>query len=324
MTLSVSNKFFNRMDNCSLLFSFLSQKEQDVFAKVSKLVQQIKTTYSIRGYKNLMQRLNRSDVLIIKDVDKIYTIYHGKFLGSGGNKQAIKISNNEVLLIPNNDCLQHLDSTMSYWPRLVQEEVGVARIFTRLGLLTPVDRQVMLLPSIHSTSSFVPAYISHTFESLAKKGIFFLSHTETASTWRRGEDFLIATKEERLQEKNWDPLFEPILEDLSLIFQYQLPAFDDAFHVAIVKNNLNQFAIRYFAFDFAGRFASLEIPALQKASDQINLKMVKMRLSEIVDMVFCWESGGFGEEYSSYEALRTGLIEKYAENVMLKIQTAFS
>lgn len=307
--------FFNRMDSCSRLFSFLPEKDQDNLAMVNTVAKQVKTEYALKGYEDLCRRISQNDRLIIKDGDTIYTTAFGRVLGCGGSKQAIELDKQRALLIPNGSRF-----IANCWKRMVQEEVGMARIFTQLGLLTPVDRRVLLLRSPTSTTGSVPAFISTTFESLAKKGIFpiFLKDNLN-STWKLKEHFLFRTKEERRLEQNWDPLFEPALKDMEKIFAYKLPAFGDAFNIAIVKNGDDLYEIRYFGFDFAGQAHSLEIPNLSEPAKQIDSFTVKTYLHEIVDIVLLWEAGGYGEEYNSYKPLRDTLVEKYTKIVLSRM-----
>jgi len=308
------------MDSCSQVFSFLSEKDQENLGLVNTITNQVKIQYAVKGYKCLLRKLNQNNVLVIKDADVVYTITLGKILGSGGNKQAIELDEQRALLIPNEFCLPHALATETYWKRMVQEEVGMARVFTRLGLLTPIDRQVLVLRSPTCKTGFVPAFLSLTFESLAKKGIFFLSSKDRSdSTWKFKEHFFFRTAEERQQEKNWDPLFKPVLKDVEKIFAYKLPAFDDAFNLAIVKKSEDRYEIRYFGYDFAGRFGSLEIPNLDKRATEIDSRSVKNYVQLIVETIFLWESGGYGEEYTSYTTLRDTLVEKYTKIVLSRM-----
>jgi hypothetical protein len=312
--------FFNTMHTCSQLFSFLSEKDQDNLGLVNTVTNQVKIAYAMKGYEDLVKRISKHGQLIIKDADTVYETALGRVLGRGDSKQAIELDEQRVLLIPDKHSLSYnLNTTARYWKRMVEEEVGMARIFTQLGLLTPVDRRVLLLRSTISTVGSVPAFLSASFESLAKKGIFLISSKNCKDcTWKLNKDFLFCTTEERQLEKNWDPLFEPALKDVEKIFAYKLPAFDDAFNIAIVNNGEDRYEVRYFGFDFAGS-SSLEIPNLSERAKQIDPIKVKRYLQEIVNSVFVWESGGYGEEYTSYATLRSTLVEKYTKIVMSRM-----
>src|ERR1700730_11812553 len=105
MTITSCNKFFKSMNFCSLLFPYLSEKEQNTLTSVNCLTQQITIEYAVKGYKDLHERITQNDPLIIKDPGIVYTVPLGRVLGSGGSKQAIELDKGRALLIPNEDCL---------------------------------------------------------------------------------------------------------------------------------------------------------------------------------------------------------------------------
>lgn len=247
------------------------------------------------------------------------------YLGEGGSKKAFMISKDRALILPNMD----VDSTKCIaerWERMVLEEVKMSKILNRLGLLSPMSEQVQVSLT-ESSEDVIPAYISENFHSLGKtKGLFIIDNKNPRGTsWKREKDFLFKSDEERLDEKNWEAVINPLLTDIEKICLNNIPIGRDSINIAVVKKLLEddvcQYELRYFGFDFSSKNYHLDIPEIQEGPLTIDFDKSKQLLDYILDNVFFSEFGrryDFGEQRSELRSLKDRLVEKYSKKIEAK------
>lgn len=244
-----------------------------------------------------------------------------KFLGGGGSKKAWEISGGRALLLPS-----FSDSTATIariWERIVLEEVAMSKVLTKLGLLSPLSKQVSVKLTEFS-ESIIPAYISESFESLSLKGCFVIDQKNSkSSTWKSGEHFLFQSDEERLNEKNWDSIFDSVLTDIAKICLYNIPSNIDSLNIAIVKkpsdSAVAQHEVRYFGFDFSSKDGLLSIPDADTPSTSPDISQAKKILNSIItNVVWCefFESDSYYEKKGmNIRKLIERLVEKYVGDI---------
>jgi len=188
----------------------------------------------------------------------------GRCLGNGASKRAIQLGDGLALLVPKIDSED--DEVASWWRNIVDEEVDVTNHFASLKLLTLSSRKVDLYSCEDASEDPLPAYVSESFESLAKtKGCYVIDLKDSdKSAWVKGTNFLFSSPEERLKVANWDRVLEPLVNDIAIICLHDLPANGDSLNLAIVnkhhaqpgqdeKQPTPEYVVRYMGFDFSGR-----------------------------------------------------------------------
>ena len=256
-----------------------------------------------------------------------------KVVGEGGSKTAYLICKNRVLLLPNMD-VKSPSYIAEHWERMVLEEVKISAMLNSIGLLTPSLRQVQV--SFTETSEeFIPAYTAELFENLiSTKNCFILDLKDwQTSTWITHHDnHLFKTREDRLNEKNWDTALDSLLKDLAKLCFYEIPLPYDCLNLAFIKQPINlaetasEYKVRYFGFDFTSYHYQRSIPTTDTKTDPSEYESsVRRVVRHLLDYLFYYE---FGNPYDSGEdkeaiILEKRLVENYIKKV-LSLMESFS
>lgn len=187
-----------------------------------------------------------------------------KILGSGGSKKAFLISGARALLLPNLDECEPSIHNATYWERVVDEEVRMSELISRMGIFSlSYQRASLALSECHE----IPALVSETFESLWEtrryKIIDLANHD--SSTWIKRVDSLFESNEQRLNEKNW-AFLDSLATDIAVLIIHGIPINGDSLNVAVIekpsKASICQYELRIFCFDFSVKKIPIKIPAL--------------------------------------------------------------
>lgn len=250
-----------------------------------------------------------------------------KILGKGGCKRAIELERGRALIVPNMDV--EVDFFAMSWKGIVDEEVTMSQLLTKIGLLSPLSQKVRISFSADSDEETIPAYLSETFESLGKTKGWFIIDTKNSksSNWKQGKDFLFTSEEDRLNENNWDLISDSLLDDVAKMCIYDIPTPTDSINIAIVKktskSEISPYEIRYFGFDFSSKSCILSIPKIQeRLSKEPNMNKVEGVLNRILDWVFYCEFGkryDSGTEHARLWGFKNSLVEKYSKEVVIRV-----
>ncbi|MFW9879174.1 MAG: hypothetical protein ACFFG0_39345 [Candidatus Thorarchaeota archaeon] len=260
---------FHEKNLGALIFPFLFQNERNNLGLVDRTWQRAKIIFEIQGYQILKNRILSHEAIYITNGSVMYQEILLRIIGCGGSKKAIELCNGRALMLPSM-YVDPMYNIVMRWKRMVREEVIMSQLLTKIGILSPLSKRVMISLSQDSHEGTIPAYLSETFENLGKTRGWFIIDTKikTASTWIKGENFLFSSEEDRLNEQKWDSLLYPLLVDLVKICIYDIPVSKDSLNIAIVKKIseliISRYEIRYFGFDFSNKSVSLAIPSMEK------------------------------------------------------------
>jgi hypothetical protein len=244
-------------------------------------------------------------------------------LGEGGSKKAIQISGNRALMLPN----MNVDPTKDIaerWERMVCEEVKMSEILSRIGLLSPLAKQVSISLT-ESSKHVIPAYVCETFDSSSLKGCFIVdSKNRKSSTWKQGLHFLFQSEADRWNEENWHRVLDSFLTDVAKICLWNVPAEGDALNFAVVekpcKSAICQYEIRYYGFDFSSKHGSTVIPDVENKPEILpNIDKAK-RLVEAAVNKFIFLEFDQRDDNEMLTELKKKLKEKCVKIALVKIQ----
>jgi len=258
--------------------------------------------------KGIGNNFNKKFVKIV-DMSQTQILKITESLGLGGSKHAWKLENGQALIVPNT-ALENLAKTdLKNWSRIVKEEVEMSKFLTQVDILNPRSEQVSLSFIYDGKECTIPAYTSQSFQTLAEQENLFVVDCKNhkSSTWR-GQD-LFASKQERVDLKNWDALVMPLVEDMKKIVKYDIPNNSDSSNYAIQKTT-EGYSVRYFGFDFSSKHSPLRIPTLS----QKDSGMATGCFCRIVDSVVNYEFHLWGDEDTNPD-FNYSEARKYADEI---------
>ncbi|MCB1111062.1 MAG: hypothetical protein H7A37_07265 [Chlamydiales bacterium] len=165
-----------------------------------------------------------------------------QMLGSGGSKTAIEVSDGKALLMTKN-----MEENYRHWPETVQTQCRMADNLKKIGLLG-VAAEKVYVSSNEQSESYFPAYVTDSFDELAKRGIYVVDRKNSYST--KWQEKLFTNQADIWDAKNWGPVIDTLMEDISKLIYYGLPFWGDSFNLAVVEDQ-NGYKIRYFGFDYS-------------------------------------------------------------------------
>lgn len=258
-------------------------------------------------------------------------------LGSGGNKRAILIANDQALILPN--MVDGPALVASRWERVVSEEVAMSKFLQEIGLLSPDLKKVKVTLS-ETSKAVIPTYVSETFNHLAiSKGWFVIDlKSGGSSAWERDKHHIFDSEVDRLDVEKWDPVLDSLLTDIATICVYDIPANSDSLNVAIVNKNHrssnleSNYELRFFGTDYASKHNSLSIPSIEKKINFSSLTEIKKSelkeeaqriLRSLVGDFFYYEFNGenlSGEKSKNIGEVLNNLVEKHTPEILARIE----
>lgn len=281
----------------------------------------------VSSYSALHQKIKQHEcILSIHDETGNNQVKVLHTLGSGGAKRIYEIENNQALALPNFSA-DPIFAIAKRWRRVVSEEVGMSKILNSLGLLSPMSKQINI--SFSEISNDIPAYISETFENLTSTKNWFIIDFKNwdSSTWKKGGNYLFASKKERFCEENWEYVLDPLLDDIAKICIFDIPITRDSSNMAIVRQKksdsdqaISEYQIRYFGFDFSNKSDSLLYPSIEIKTISSFHKDIKSLLSTFINQIFLYEFDVKQDcDHDEIKLLKTNLIEKCIEKILVRI-----
>lgn len=276
-------------------------------AQISLPADNEKLEMTIKVYQALRNRVFRYNIegeVTIFDADGSHREKLQLLLGDGGSKKAIKIANGRALLLPNLD-VDSLDSVISRWRRMVQEETTMGQVLARIGLLG-VRHQKVEVAVDEFPQEKLPAYVCESFASLIDKGWFIIDgKNSNSSTWQLGKSFLFDTLEKKITPENWYPIIDSLVSDVAKLMVYDLPMNYDCMNLAVVKKGTKkaEYELRYYGFDFSSKYIYMTVPSLEKRD--IFEKDPKRTFHSLIELIFWYEFIGHRQP----EGLSTKLVE---------------
>lgn len=313
MSISIYRTFHEK-NLGALIFPFLSKKNQNNLAQTSTIWEREKLNFDIHNYKILKTLMKNKAVLSLNGFQQAKLL---ETLGKGGSKKAILLDTHQALLLPNMST-DSVEEIVSRWSRMVHEELVMSEILTKLDLLSPQSKRVSI-SFLNDSSREIPAYLSDTFKTLCETKSWFIIDTKNSdsSTWKKGKNFLFKSMDDRLNEKNWDFVLDPVLNDIVKICIHHLPISNDSINFAIVKNTsesfLSQYQVRYFGFDFSSKYRTLKIPEILETPILApNMTLALKLVNTVLDKIFAFEFEACDTKLSNF---KDTLAQKYIRQV---------
>jgi hypothetical protein len=205
-------------------------------------------------------------------------------IGHGGTKTAVLFATDMVVMIPNS-----VDgaSFLFYWSRIVNEEIQMSQILSRLK----VPCQVLTGCAIKWHDEMIPAYFSKPFTAYAKQDMFVVDRKCLASTtWPHdGSMSMFATDcENHYDIAVWKHILEPAIVDVEILIHEGLPMAGDAVNLLIVgrKSKLHNgdattpYQVRFFGFDFSSKCTALDFNKQEHSGLFILEQLIQLALWE--------------------------------------------
>lgn len=322
---------------------FLPQEGRNSLALVDKTMNAAVKVFEIRCYENFKKNTDSLDnnnnkyvcysFVNPKGITSIGKKKIGTLLGRGGSKEVYDLGGlYSALVIPNMN-VDSFEDIAARWKRIVDEEVKMSEFLASVGLLAP-----KLIPTRVAYSDLpgmsIPAYRAIAFSDLfASEGLYVIDRKNPeSSTWKKGQNFLFNSTEERLDEKNWDFVFDSFLTDILKICTGHLPTKGDSVNIAInlkfMGKDKDEFEVRYFGFDFTNKQTSIFIPQVEKNTTyrlKLDSNKAKTLIEKFLSVIFAYEfvneyADGSVDENKIYD-LRKNLEDKYLKLLENKMRT---
>lgn len=196
-----------------------------------------------------------------------------EILGQGGDKIAIKMDNGKALLIPNYTTTLNQEG---FWDKVVEGEIQFNRLLKDQALLCPKYSQA----TISKDGCTISAYVSESFEQLAEKKNIYVIDVNYLTNESSKKAFSIFKKcfFKFDEMQHWKKIFAPLTQDVAKLLSCGIPIPSDSFNWAVVTTE-NSCHVRYFGFDFCGKYKNEEIKPLHK--DKIDWINIKARLENV-------------------------------------------
>ncbi len=239
-------------------------------------------------------------------------------LGSGGQKYAWKLSDQNVLMLPNYDA-DHAPKIAGSWGASVQEEVRVSQFLNQHDLLN-CNHQFVKVFLDPQSEDYLPAFVSDSFDELKRKNIFVVEgKSNKTSPWLKEKNRVLFQNEANLlNEESWDEVLKPFVSDMTKIIKYGIPAYGDSFNFAIQKRDDTNFPyqVRYFGLDFSKKSEHHFLPLNERGdfSPKIVHKKASNLLSEYLERIMEIEYSRH-PGHKDYSQLKKSLVDKYAQAI---------
>ncbi len=235
------------------------------------------------------------ETLILQTSEGDFRVTLKEIMGQGGSKKAILLDQGSVIMVPNIDSDSFIKAAR-WWPESVNHETTMAAYLEKIHVPALNRRKAYLvIPSKanRELSYRLPVFLSDSFEQYASKGwyIFDIKGPPQASFFCPQEfqkwDFNLSV---------WQDVIPPFLRDLATLATHNMNGLigRDASNYALVKQEDGSFALRYFGFDFGGKYGSSTVSTkdtpvgetLPKDPDAICASTAYIARSIIQDFIF--------------------------------------
>lgn len=275
----------------------------------------------IEGYKqlsSLIYGMNFTNLNILMkelNVENKEKIHNEKYFirnfslnrtGRGGSKTAWIMNNERVLLLPNMN--SRLDNPISYWGRVVNEEIYMSKLLTKNNLLNPMHQEAFVILN----NCVVPCYISINFSYFKQIGWYVIDAKNSSTELK-----LNIT----IEDINWENIISDLYFDAFSMYKLKLNTGGDSFNNIIYfgKNiisllqsgnkslikpsseDISLIKIRYFGFDFTSKIYSIE------HTNYRNLFLLKQEILKDNSLLF--KEKFINEEYHFFHYVKTILTE---------------
>lgn len=181
-------------------------------------------------------------------------------IGGGGSKKALLLTDGRVIMFPNTD-VDNIIGTAKWWPDAVTKEAAVAHFLEEIDVPALNRKKAyLIIPSKNnSTISYrLPVLLSDSFAQYADRGWFVVDSKNPRSSfypegeWRKlwGTDL-----------KSWGKTFDLLIRDLLILSLNGIYPNQDCRNVILVKGEDEAFHLRYFGFDFGGKYGTITPPS---------------------------------------------------------------
>lgn len=276
-------------------------------------------------YKALKIAFENSQPIYLQDVSGSIRAVNCTFLNEGGSKKIYKISDSEVLIVPN---IQN-GVGKDLWDRLCNEELSIGEHVKKLNLLTPENIPVNISLSTDFEGPILKAYVTRNFYDLAKKDGFIIIESLIASPiWKQYPLNLFPNYSDKLIEENWNKATVKLLDDLAIAYIHKIPLNYDSVHLVIFHQpkdsdkDTKVYELRLFFYDFTDKRQILDLDDLKHniiQKNRISSTKIERYVDMVFDIIFRYE---FNSIYRpSTQELEKKLIENYAQYVFDKAKS---
>lgn len=229
----------------------LSQDQANSFNAMHELLCSYKNPYGIGETFCLQTALESSCEFVTVE----------KTIGQGGSKKAVLLTDGRVAMFPNTD-QDSFVGTAHWWPETVKNEAAMATFLESIEVPALNRKQAYLAiqsKSSEETSYKLPILLSDSFEQYASRGWFVFDNKCSRSTIRSDQE------EWSFELNSWKNTVTPLLKDIWKLVSNNIVPGGDAHNLVLLQTDQDSFALRYFGFDFGGKYGSKTPPSLENS-----------------------------------------------------------
>lgn len=188
-----------------------------------------------------------------------------KTLGQGGSKKAVLLTDGRVIMLPNTD-VDYYVRIARWWPDTVTDEAAMADFLEEIDV-PALNRQkaYLIIPSKKdSTISYkLPVLLSDSFAQYEDRGWCVLDYKNGSSCSHIQKDWETFWKTDL---KSSEKIFDLLIRDLLILSLNGISLNSDSTNAVVIKKDDGSFKLRYFGFDFGGKYGATTVPSEKKRS----------------------------------------------------------
>lgn len=264
-------------------------------------------------YKLKLRKKSQPIPLYVQENDKKIQQNVLSILGYGGSKRVYELEKGIALVMPYGGSFKTANSKK--WTEMIDEELMATKLVKSLGLLACDLEKVdvfMISDSIISLS----AYRTETFTELSTKGTWVIdAKNPSSSTWKKT---FFHENVDKFDEKNWEKLLHPFLMDIAKLLANNFWLYSDNVNMAVLEklnqdDDISDYEIRYFGFDFSCKSSQLSFEKLSKEN------IASIVPSIVGDSLSCLMECEFDSYSEERKKLRQNLKERCIKLVLSNI-----
>lgn len=197
------------------------------------------------------------------------TVTVKEVLGGGGSKKAVLLEDGRVLMFPNTD-VDHFVNIANWWPNTVTKEAAMADYLEEIDIpALNREKGYLIIPSKENSekSYKLPVLVADSFEQYADRGWFILDCKTSSSIYPKEK----WKKDWGTSLESWDNTFDLLIRDLWTLALNGVCPGRDARNFVLIKGDDGSFDLRYFGFDFGGKYGTATPPSSEERLELANM-----------------------------------------------------
>ena len=219
--------------------------------------EQIDTIYAMRELSCFHKdQYGKGDTFTLSTQQTEYEITIGSIIGKGGSKKATLLDNEKVAMLP----AGHFTGLASWWPETVTEEAKMAEFLETIDIpALNREKAYITIPSTDNpgASYKLPVLLSDSFAEYASKGWYVFDN--------KNSDSNIYSDNEcghwNTELKTWEAPIKTLVADLWKLSVNGVNIGTDSRNLVLIEKEANNFELRFFGFDFGGKYGSTTVPS---------------------------------------------------------------